>query len=148
MQQNNKKGFAPILIVLIITALVGGYFVYQKVTNVTPDKSIDKLKMLCARKDHTAVALQSIRKVDNHYELLVNGDLNMGTNTTYLESAATLCSRITSITYSDWAVEKTKKSKDKWNYRYISLNGNKFVYEIVYFQNDWRFVLQNIAFLL
>ena len=62
---------------------------------------------------------------------------------TYLGSTKSLCSVIT----LDSSIEKTKKSDDEWNYRYIFEKdaSDKILrsagYGIVYFQNDWRFIL-------
>ena len=113
-----------------------------KILESSPDATATKLSVLCDLKKYEAVATRCVRQDNDKYLRITSGDIlesDLMGGSGYIGSANGLCNMLV----INRKVEKSKISADVWEYKYFTnvLAGSGRIYKIVFFDNDWRFVL-------
>lgn len=110
----------------------------------SPDMTVTKLQTLCGLEKYEAVAIHSLKyeNINQEYLRITSDDILKRDQTkpiNYLELAKSLCNTFE----TSRKVEKKKVSDLEWEYRYYAgiLFDSSQVYRIVFFEDDWRFVM-------
>ncbi len=135
-----------ILFLLIFALFSSGILNFQvpviKIAGSSPDMTATRLTALCNFKKYESVALYSLKFDNKKYSRITRDDIlesDLKNTMGYPAAAKSLCNTFD----TSRKVEKNQISNTEWEYRYYAgvLFDSNRAYSIVYFDNDWRFVL-------
>lgn len=100
----------------------------------------------CNRQEYEDIALNSLRHTDTSYAHITKQDL---TDTNLLKDYLGKVKEMCSAFANNIGLSKTKINDTTWSYRFSFSNEfvNLVEYEVHYFDNQWRFVLPESAYL-
>ncbi len=157
MEEKNVKRFMKHnnWVVFYILAILGSFFFALFSTGIlninlpvitimkpSPDATVSKVRALCNFGKYESIAVRSLKFDAKTYSRITREEISendLRDITGYLASAKSLCGAFD----TSRKVEKKKVSDSEWEYRYYAgiLWDSNRAYSIIYFDDDWRFVL-------
>lgn len=140
--------FLMVVIILFFILLLNGVFSNELSKISLPRASAgftaNKVKALCELQKYDTIALISVKNTEGGYVRITDADVsrsNLDSGKGDMSLAMDLCKTFSNVR----KIDRKEISENEWQYtyRYGLFHDAGRIYRIVFFEDDWRFVLND-----